>query len=102
MYFIMGKHVPIFISFLCDRRDFLPRGSGIVTRRPLVLQLYCTAAMADTEEGEALMHEGMPEDAEWGEFLHRPGHKFFNFDVSDSSSPTVRFLRCITHSFLHE
>jgi len=23
-------------------RDFLPRGAGIVTRRPLVLQLICT------------------------------------------------------------
>lgn len=33
-------------------RDFLPRGSGICTRRPLVLQLYCTgsgeAPSADT------------------------------------------------------
>ena len=25
-------------------RDFLPRGSGIVTRRPLVLQLYAVEA----------------------------------------------------------
>lgn len=35
-------------------RDFLPRGTGIVTRRPLVLQLYCTGQpdMA-TEEMEA-------------------------------------------------
>lgn len=24
----------------CVHRDFLPRGSGVVTRRPLVLQLY--------------------------------------------------------------
>ncbi|CAM9685903.1 unnamed protein product [Ectocarpus fasciculatus] len=58
-------------------RDFLPRGSGIVTRRPLILQLYCTAGAA---EDEVLLQEDMPEDAEWGEFLHRPGEKFFNFE----------------------
>lgn len=28
-------------------RDFLPRGSGIVTRRPLVLQLKATASPAE-------------------------------------------------------
>ncbi|KAF9587035.1 hypothetical protein IFM89_039721 [Coptis chinensis] len=44
-------------------RDFLPRGSGIVTRRPLVLQLH------KTEAGQA----------EYGEFLHAPGKKFSDF-----------------------
>ena len=48
-------------------RDFLPRGSGIVTRRPLVLQLVHTDAA-----------EGGP--AEWGEFLHMPGKRFEDFD----------------------
>ena len=38
-------------------RDFLPRGSGIVTRRPLVLQLM------NSSHGE------------WGEFLHAKGPK---------------------------
>ena len=38
-------------------KDFLPRGRDIVTRRPLVLQLY-------REEGER---------SEWAEFSHRPG-----------------------------
>uniref|UniRef100_A0A8C5NAH4 Interferon-induced GTP-binding protein Mx n=1 Tax=Gouania willdenowi TaxID=441366 RepID=A0A8C5NAH4_GOUWI len=42
-------------------RDFLPRGSGIVTRRPLVLQLISATA-------------------EWGEFLHCKGKKFTDFD----------------------
>eukprot|EP00761_Pharyngomonas_kirbyi_P009674 gb/GECH01009692.1/.p1 GENE.gb/GECH01009692.1/~~gb/GECH01009692.1/.p1 ORF type:complete len:632 (+),score=174.66 gb/GECH01009692.1/:1-1896(+) len=46
-------------------RDFLPRGSGIVTRRPLVLQLLQTK-----EEG----------NAEWGEFLHIPDKRFYDFD----------------------
>ncbi|XP_073110384.1 phragmoplastin DRP1C isoform X2 [Elaeis guineensis] len=44
-------------------RDFLPRGSGIVTRRPLVLQLH------KTEGGQA----------EYGEFLHAPRKKFADF-----------------------
>ncbi|KAF7690172.1 dynamin 3a isoform X1 [Silurus meridionalis] len=42
-------------------RDFLPRGSGIVTRRPLVLQLISGGS-------------------EYGEFLHCKGRKFTNFD----------------------
>lgn len=46
-------------------RDFLPRGTGIVTRRPLILQL---------------VPEQDPNAAEWGEFVHLPGQKFYNFD----------------------
>lgn len=42
-------------------RDFLPRGSGIVTRRPLVLQL-------------------INDRNEYAEFFHKKGHKFFDFD----------------------
>ncbi|XP_033951878.1 dynamin-1a isoform X2 [Pseudochaenichthys georgianus] len=42
-------------------RDFLPRGSGIVTRRPLVLQL-------------------MTSPTEYAEFLHCKGKKFTDFD----------------------
>uniref|UniRef100_A0A671NQ43 dynamin GTPase n=1 Tax=Sinocyclocheilus anshuiensis TaxID=1608454 RepID=A0A671NQ43_9TELE len=42
-------------------RDFLPRGSGIVTRRPLVLQLITA-------------------NTEWAEFLHCKGKKFTDFD----------------------
>ncbi|KAL9238495.1 hypothetical protein vseg_012909 [Gypsophila vaccaria] len=45
-------------------RDFLPRGCDICTRRPLVLQLL------QTKKG----------DEEWGEFLHIPGKKFFDFN----------------------
>ncbi|KAJ8453325.1 hypothetical protein Cgig2_008209 [Carnegiea gigantea] len=43
-------------------RDFLPRGSGIVTRRPLVLQLH------KTDGG-----------AEYAEFLHAPRKRFTDF-----------------------
>ncbi|XP_048107474.1 dynamin 3a isoform X5 [Alosa alosa] len=42
-------------------RDFLPRGSGIVTRRPLVLQL-------------------INDDKEYAEFLHCKGRKIVDFE----------------------
>ncbi|XP_059608848.1 dynamin isoform X2 [Phlebotomus argentipes] len=42
-------------------KDFLPRGSGIVTRRPLILQL-------------------INGNAEYGEFLHQKGKKYGDFD----------------------
>lgn len=51
------------------QRDFLPRGSGIVTRRPLVLQLVTLQ--------EPL--EGNPPPGEYGEFLHVPNKQFFDF-----------------------
>ncbi|WFD36184.1 dynamin GTPase [Malassezia cuniculi] len=57
-------------------RDFLPRGTGIVTRRPLVLQLInrpATVTSGETREGET-------NPDEWGEFLHLPGEKFYDFD----------------------
>ncbi|KAI6192009.1 Dynamin GTPase [Aphelenchoides bicaudatus] len=43
-------------------KDFLPRGSGIVTRRPLILQL-------------------VNDRAEYAEFLHKKGHKFVDFEA---------------------
>ncbi|OVA05673.1 Dynamin central domain [Macleaya cordata] len=46
-------------------RDFLPRGSGIVTRRPLVLQLHKT-------------DDGQPE---YAEFLHLPKRRFTDFGM---------------------
>ena len=48
-------------------RDFLPRGSNIVTRRPLILQLVKTQPAAG-------------QYAEWGEFLHAQGKRFYDFD----------------------
>jgi len=90
-------------------RDFLPRGTGIVTRRPLILQLIHTGSAFDEEEDEEeadQQRDAPPEGAprkhsgpaaaggaasagarshgdnsdEWGEFLHIPGRKFFSFD----------------------
>lgn len=92
-------------------RDFLPRGTGIVTRRPLVLQLIHLSdddpllnrtdyvsdessqpldpneltleqhlknngAISSTDDVSA----GSSSIAEWGEFLHIPGKRFYNFD----------------------
>ncbi len=45
-------------------RDFLPRGTGIVTKRPLVLNL---------------VHVDDPNAKEYGEFMHRPGNKIYDF-----------------------
>uniref|UniRef100_A0A915KW65 Dynamin n=1 Tax=Romanomermis culicivorax TaxID=13658 RepID=A0A915KW65_ROMCU len=44
-------------------KDFLPRGSGIVTRRPLILQL---------------IHD---RHLEYAEFLHKKGQKYTDFDM---------------------
>ena len=96
-------------------RDFLPRGTGIVTRRPLVLQLInrrkrqpqnqprqqnkdvanelldlhlddksSSSEKPDqqkkTADAKTSQHQSEDNAEEWGEFLHLPGKKFFNFD----------------------
>jgi dynamin 1-like protein len=62
-------------------RSFLPRGTGIVTRRPLVLQLYNTRSDGGGSEDSEDSFENIVGDseAEWGEFLHIPGQKFHKF-----------------------
>eukprot|EP00250_Pteridium_aquilinum_P001030 c11216_g1_i1 orf=414-2930(+) len=52
-------------------RDFLPRGTDICTRRPLVLQLIQTNPRPDDKS----------EVVEWGEFLHAPGRRFTDFSL---------------------
>ncbi|BCS25108.1 dynamin-like GTPase vpsA [Aspergillus puulaauensis] len=62
-------------------RDFLPRGSGIVTRRPLILQLINKPPQANGVKEEKL--ETTDKEAnvdEYGEFLHIPGQKFHDFN----------------------
>lgn len=57
-------------------RDFLPRGNGICTRRPLVLQLYNTGSPSDSNakgDDSSAMEE-------WGEFLHLPNQRFYDFN----------------------
>lgn len=89
-------------------RDFLPRGTGIVTRRPLILQLIHlseddsllnrTDFLSDevTDPKEMTLEDHLKSQSnsttnvaeietekpilEWGEFLHIPGKRFYNFD----------------------
>lgn len=57
-------------------RSFLPRGTGIVTRRPLICQLiYCP--LSDKEYRSEV--DGTSDLAEWGVFLHRR-NIYTNFD----------------------
>lgn len=86
-------------------RTFLPRGTGIVTRRPLILQLYNTNTqddpsvqshdMNDLELAESIDQQlsydvdrtqtaSTDDNAnnsleEWGEFLHLSNQKFYDF-----------------------
>ena len=86
-------------------RSFLPRGTGIVTRRPLILQLYNTNTqddpsvqshdMNDLELAESIDQQlsydvdrtqttSTDDNAnnsleEWGEFLHLSNQKFYDF-----------------------
>lgn len=61
-------------------RDFLPRGTGIVTRRPLVLQL------------RQLRSTGGKGQDEWAEFEHKPKVRFRGFDDvrKEIESETIR------------
>jgi dynamin 1-like protein len=109
-------------------RDFLPRGLGIVTRRPLILQLYSVNAKGETgdsnmptvshtassssssasassetdsttnvenmtpnrpnnsdidsgsKKGISSATANVTNGEEWGEFLHLPGQRFFDFE----------------------
>uniref|UniRef100_A0AC35EU33 Dynamin-type G domain-containing protein n=1 Tax=Panagrolaimus sp. PS1159 TaxID=55785 RepID=A0AC35EU33_9BILA len=56
-------------------RDFLPRGSGIVTRRPLLIQLIYTPEGDDRRkiDGELL-------DGDFATFEHQQGKTYTNFE----------------------
>lgn len=61
-------------------RDFLPRGSGIVTRRPLILQLINVPS--DEGDDDANLGYRNPTQAarnEWAEFHHIPNRRFNDF-----------------------
>ena len=76
-------------SFCRYCRDFLPRGSGIVTRRPLILQLINS-------------------QNEYGEFLHTKGKKFMDFtairkeieDETDRYYCILLYLAEFCHPFI--
>ncbi|GAA6101320.1 dynamin-1-like protein isoform X3 [Tachysurus ichikawai] len=57
-------------------RDLLPRGTGIVTRRPLILQLV----HVDPEDRRKTSEENGVESEEWGKFLHTKHKIYTDFD----------------------
>ncbi|KAE9544736.1 hypothetical protein AGLY_000278 [Aphis glycines] len=62
-------------------RSFLPRGTGVVTRAPLVIQM-----IRYTEETKkSMLMSNNIEDSEniteWVEFLHRPNAYYFDFNL---------------------
>ena len=69
-----------------DTESSLPRGSGIVTRRPLVLQLINRPVAEKLQANgvaEKELQNSTDQEAnvdEWGEFLHKPGQKFYDFN----------------------
>lgn len=65
-------------------RDFLPRGSGIVTRRPLILQLINIPSEREDKPESDDVHvphtaASVAGQGEWAEFHHQPGQKFRDF-----------------------
>jgi len=72
-------------QLLIARSCSLPRGTGIVTRRPLILQLINRAAPTNNQSNGLLDDVPSTSDkesnsGEWGEFLHIPGQKFYDFN----------------------
>ncbi|XP_016378706.1 dynamin-1-like protein isoform X2 [Sinocyclocheilus rhinocerous] len=57
-------------------RDLLPRGTGIVTRRPLILQLV----HVDPEDRRKTGEENGVDGEEWGKFLHTKNKIYTDFD----------------------
>ncbi|KAG8012787.1 Dynamin-1-like protein [Nibea albiflora] len=57
-------------------RDILPRGTGIVTRRPLILQLV----HIDSEDRRKTNEENGIEGEEWGKFLHTKNKIYTDFE----------------------
>lgn len=78
----------------------MPRGTGIVTRRPLILQLINRPATSQPQtngvKSETKSTDSETNADEWGEFLHIPGKKFYNFNeireeiVKETESKTGR------------
>lgn len=63
-------------------RDFLPRGSGIVTRRPLILQLINVPLdenQPELPDAYRSLNPGLARHGEWAEFHHIPNRRFTDF-----------------------
>ncbi|XP_045409998.1 dynamin-1-like protein isoform X6 [Eulemur rufifrons] len=58
-------------------RDLLPRGTGIVTRRPLILQLV---HVSPEDKRKTTGEENGVDAEEWGKFLHTKNKLYTDFD----------------------
>ncbi|XP_034256492.1 dynamin-1-like protein [Thrips palmi] len=68
------------------QQSFLPRGTGMVTRCPLILQLI-TCPMTDARRDS----KGTTDIEQWGEFLHADGQIFEMTDIrSEIEKETIR------------
>lgn len=81
-------------------RSFLPRGTGIVTRAPLVLQMI----KYNREEREYMLEMTKNDKIkEWACFLHRPEKLFLNFDeVRSEIENRTDFLAGTNKGITHE
>ncbi|XP_064487986.1 dynamin-1-like protein [Ornithodoros turicata] len=62
-------------------RDFLPRGCGIVTRRPLVLQLIHIPPEDPVHSSADEEKTDTPDPDEWGTFLHTKDKVYRDFNL---------------------
>ncbi|KAM7414909.1 hypothetical protein PAMA_019633 [Pampus argenteus] len=70
-------------------KDILPRGTGIVTRRPLILQLV----HIDPEDRRKTSEENGIDGEEWGKFLHTKNKIYTDFEEirQEIEAETERF-----------
>ena len=76
-------------------RDFLPRGAGICTRRPLNLHLRRTEPTTTTITNSSAASASSAQGAEeWAEFAHRRKETFTDFDAvrEEIDAETTRLL----------
>jgi len=57
-------------------KSFLPRGTGVVTRAPLVIQMI----KYSDEDKKFVLDKADKDVTVWAEFLHKPKTLFFDFD----------------------
>ncbi|KAJ9467322.1 hypothetical protein DIPPA_70197 [Diplonema papillatum] len=69
-------------------KDFLPRGSGIVTRRPLILHM----SHLSNEEHQRKVNAGEP--TETASFAHQPGKIYTDFDAVKAEIEAETARKC--------
>ncbi|CCG81694.1 putative Dynamin-like GTPase Dnm1 [Taphrina deformans PYCC 5710] len=87
-------------------RDFLPRGTGIVTRRPLILQLINVTQTTLNDNSQTNVHNTGSSSEEWAEFLHLPSRRFTDFnqvrtEIEQETSRIAGMNKGINRSPIH-